>query len=113
MGYLILKVIVTAALVVAVSEIAKRYSFAAAVLASLPLTSILAFTWLYIDTKDTAKIAALSHEVAWLVLPSIIFFIVLPLALKHGVGFWLALLAAAGSTALAYAATTWALRLLK
>jgi hypothetical protein len=94
---------------VPISEIAKRYSFLAAVLASLPLTSVLAFVWLYLDTKDPAKVIALSHDIAWLVLPSIAFFIVLPLALKNGLNFWLALVIAAAVTALAYGAMTWIL----
>lgn len=106
MGYLIVKFCTTAALVVAISEIAKRYSFLAAVLASLPLTSLLAFIWLYLDTKDPAKIIALSHDIAWLVLPSIAFFIVLPLALKYGLNFWLSIGVAGAATALAYGGMT-------
>ena len=92
----------SAAVIVAVSEIAKRYSFMAALLASLPLTSLLAFIWLYIDTKDANKVAALSTDIMWLVLPSLVFFIVLPIAIKQGVHFWLALAIAGGLTALAY-----------
>lgn len=102
--YLAIKFIISAALVVAISEIAKRYSFAAAVLASLPITSILAFIWLYLDTGDTAKITALSYDIAWLVVPSLVFFIALPLLLKQGMQFWLALLLACAATAVGYAA---------
>ncbi len=102
MGYLILKFFVSAAVIVAVSEIAKRYSFAAALLASLPLTSILAFIWLYMDTKDTVKIAALAHDIAWLVLPSMVLFIVLPIMLKQGINFWLSLTISCIATAVAY-----------
>lgn len=106
MVYLVIKFFTSAALIVAISEIAKRYSFIAAVLASLPLTSLLAFIWLYIDTKDANKVAALSTDIMWLVLPSLAFFIVLPLALKHGVNFWLALVLASIVTALAYGVMT-------
>lgn len=107
MGYLIIKFCTSAALIVAISEIAKRYSFAAAVLASLPLTSLLAFVWLYLDTKDTGKIITLSYEIAWLVVPSMAFFIVLPVALKQGVTFWLALILAGIVTGVAYGLVTW------
>jgi len=73
---------------VAVSEISKRSSFMGGLLASLPLTSLLAFIWLWRDPHDTAKIAALAISIFWLVLPSLILFIVLPVLLKRGVMFW-------------------------
>ncbi|MBN8543658.1 MAG: DUF3147 family protein [Alphaproteobacteria bacterium] len=107
MVYLVIKFFTSAALIVAISEIAKRYSFIAAVLASLPLTSLLAFIWLYIDTKDANKVAVLSSDIMWLVLPSLVFFIVLPIAIKQGVHFWVALMIAAIATAVAYGLTTW------
>ena len=53
--YLFLKTLITAAIIVSVSEIAKKYTWAAAILVSLPLTSLLAFIWLYWDTKDTQE----------------------------------------------------------
>lgn len=110
MSYLFLKFFTSAALIVAISEISKRYSLIAALLASLPLTSLLAFVWLYIDTKDTRKVITLSYDVAWLVLPSLAFFVVLPAALKQGMSFWLALIIAAVATALAYGLTVWVLQ---
>ena len=91
MIYTILKVAISAALIVGISEIAKRSSFLGGLLASLPLTSLLAFVWLYRDTRDTAKIAALSTSIFWLVLPSLVLFVALPLLLKQGVTFYLAL----------------------
>ena len=87
MTYTILKFAISAAVLVAVSEISKRNSFAGGLLASLPLTSLLAFLWLWRDTHDSAKISALSTSILWLVLPSLSFFIALPLFLKKGVAF--------------------------
>lgn len=82
------KVIISAVVLVAVAEIGKRSSLWGAALASLPLTSLLAFVWLYIDTSDIQKVSALSHGIFWLVLPSLVLFIALPLLLRSGVGFW-------------------------
>jgi hypothetical protein len=79
---------VTAAVVVAVAEIAKRSSLWGAVLASLPLTSLLAFVWLYVETGNTQSIASLSHSIFWLVLASLPLFLVLPLLLRSGWSFW-------------------------
>jgi len=87
MTYTILKFAISAAVLVGVSEISKRSSFAGGLLASLPLTSLLAMIWLWHDTHDNEKIAALSTSIFWLVLPSLVLFIVLPLLLKRGVAF--------------------------
>jgi hypothetical protein len=97
-----LKIIFSAAVLVAVSELAKRSSFLAATLASLPLTSLLAFIWLYLDTGEIEQVSTLSQGIFWLVLPSLVLFVVLPLLLRSGVGFWLSLFISALTTALAY-----------
>jgi hypothetical protein len=103
--YLFFKFGLSAAALVAVSEIAKRSSLWAALVASLPLTSLLAFVWLYIDTKDTQKIAALSGDIFWLVIPSLALFPTLALLLRSGVPFWWAMAGAIATTLLAYAIT--------
>ena len=87
MGYYAVKILVSAVLIVLISEIAKRNTLFGALVASLPVTSLLAFIWLYLDTGDSARIAALSTGVFWLVLPSLAFFVVLPLALRAGWAF--------------------------
>jgi hypothetical protein len=97
-----LNITLSAILLVAVSELAKHSSFLGAALASIPLTSLLAFVWLYLDSGDVEKVATLSQGIFWLVLPSLVLFIVLPLLLRIGVNFWLSLTAACVVTALAY-----------
>ncbi len=109
MWHYIVKVLLTAAVVVAVAEIAKRSTFWSAAIASLPLTSVLAFVWLYVDTGNSARVADLSQGVFWLVLPSLTLFVVLPLLLRFGVSFWLSLGAACVATAVAYFAMVWCL----
>lgn len=96
------KVALTAVVVVAVSEIARRSSFWGAVLASLPLTSLLAFVWLYIETGNTQAISALSMDIFWFVLASLPLFLVLPLLLKFGWSFWPGLAGACFITIAAY-----------
>ncbi len=88
MTYTILKFAISAAILVAVSEISKRSSFIGGLVASLPLTSLLAMIWLWRDTHDSGKIAALSTSIFWLVLPSLVLFIALPWLLKRGITFW-------------------------
>ena len=103
MQYL-LKIILTAILVVAVSETAKRSSALGALIASLPLTSLLAFIWLYGETGDASKVGALAASIFWYVLPSLVLFIALPLLVNRGFGFWPSLAAGCGLTFLAYLA---------
>lgn len=83
MYYFLFKTIITALLVAGISEISKRYTFLTSVLTALPITSILIFIWIYIDQKDIRKISNLSQEVFFLVIPSLAFFVLLPILLKR------------------------------
>jgi len=91
MIYYIIKVLLSSVTIVAVSEISKRSTLLGSIMASVPLVSLLAFIWMYIDTKDTVKIAELSQGIFWLVIPSLLFFILFPVLLKKNVEFWLSL----------------------
>jgi hypothetical protein len=113
MAYYALKTIVSALIIVAVAELAKRSTLIGALVASLPLTSLLAFIWLYRDTHDTARISALSLEIFWLVIPSLALFLALPLLIRLGWGFWWSLLAAIAVTAGSYGILFWLLRRLR
>src|SRR5262245_46548637 len=103
------KVAVTALVVVAIAELGKRSSFWAAVLASLPLTSLLAFLWLHVETGNREAVAALSTSIFWLVLPSLPLFVVLPVMLRAGWSFWLSLGVACLATIASYFVTISAL----
>lgn len=91
MIYTIIKVIITSLLIVAISELSKRSSLLGALLASLPLTSVLAMLWFYIDTKEVGKVADLAASIFWLVSHSLVFFISLPVLLKKGLHFYLSM----------------------
>jgi len=102
MFYYTLKILISALLIVAISEIAKRSSGFAALVASLPLTSLLAMLWMHFDGVETDKIGELSQQIFWLVLPSLVFFLTFPLLLKQGLGFWLSLILSSSSTITVY-----------
>jgi hypothetical protein len=89
--YYVLKLLISAAIIVAVSEIAKRSAGLGAILLALPLLSIIAMTWLYIDTQDAERVAALSFGTFWLVLPTLPMFLVIPAMLRAGWSFSLSL----------------------
>jgi len=96
--YYLLKIVITTIFIVLISEIAKRSTFVGAILASVPLISVLAMTWLYIDTKDVTKVSSLSISVFWLVIPSLALFLALPLLLKQGLNFYLSISISIGLT---------------
>lgn len=104
------KVAITAVVVVLVAEIAKRSTVWAAALASLPLTSILAFVWLHLDGAPAERIAALSADIGWLVVPSLLLLALLPVLLRAGLGFWPSLALAALATVAGYGAMLWVLQ---
>lgn len=106
----IIKIFLTALLVVIVSEVSKRNTLLGGLLASLPLVSFLALGWLYWDTRDTGKVANLSVNIFWLVLPSLVFFLALPLLLKQKVSFALSMTVATLVMMGCYSAMFWLLK---
>jgi len=88
---LILRALLSGAVIVTVGELAKRNNFMAAIVHSLPLISLTALIWLYHDTGDNALIARHCEGTFWLVLPTLPLFLLLPWLLRHGFGFWAAL----------------------
>src|SRR5262245_34999072 len=105
----LIRLIVSALIIVAVAEVSKRTTTVGALLASLPLTSLLGMTWLYVETGDTTKVAALAGSIFWLVLPSLGLFLILPPLLRAGYAFWPALGIGCGATVVLYVAEIWVL----
>jgi hypothetical protein len=76
-----------------------------ALLASLPLVSLLGILWLWRDTGDNERIAAHAEATFWYVIPSLPMFLAFPWMLRHGLGFWIAMMAACLLTILLYGVT--------
>jgi len=83
----IIKIILSALIIFWVSELGKKFTPIAGILASLPLVSILAMIWLYNETNDIQKIVDLSYSIFLAVIPSLLFFLILPFLLKNGISF--------------------------
>ena len=98
------KLALTCTIVIAVSEVAKRSSLWGAILASIPLISVLGILWLYVDTRDAVRVSRLSTSIFWLVLPSLGLFLALPLLLRWKVNFYVSLGVAIAVTACGYLA---------
>ena len=108
MLYLVIKAAISGMIVAAVSEIARRYPGWGGLVASLPLTSLLAMVWLFRDTRDAERVAELSIGTFWFLLPSIPLFVVLPQLIRAGLGFWASMAIVVAGTLALYAFMFWA-----
>ncbi len=106
MTYLIVKTIISAVIIVAVSELAKRSPTIGALVASLPLVSVLAMIWLWRDTGDAERLADYAQATFWYVLPSLPMFLLVPAMLRADLPFWLALGSGIILTAVLYLITS-------
>jgi hypothetical protein len=107
MFYLALKAVISGVLIAAASTVAKRYHGFGALIASLPLVSVLGMIWLWSEKPDANNMAAHAGATFWYVLPSLPMFLLIPTLLRHGVSFWLALALGCTLTVALYAAMTW------
>lgn len=101
MGWLITKYLLTAAVIVAASELAKRSDKLGALIVALPLVTIMAMVWLYIEKQPIEKIANHAWYTFWYVVPTLPMFLIFP-TLLHRFGFWPALLISACITIICF-----------
>lgn len=109
MIFFILKCLISGFLIAAASGVARRYPGAGALIASLPLVSVLGMIWLWLEKPDRLTMSRHTEATFWYVLPSLPMFLLIPQLLRAGVPFWIALLAGCTLTIILYLGTTWAL----
>jgi hypothetical protein len=101
---LVARALLAGAMIAAISEIGRRLPATAAVVASLPLVSVLGMIFLWHARPDAENMAVHAQATFWYVLPSLPMFLVIPALLRAGVNFWAALLAGCVLTVLLYLA---------
>ena len=107
MLYLFIKAAISGVIIAIVSEVAKRNPGFGAMIASLPLISVLGMIWLWRDKPDAANMAAHVEATFWFVLPSLPMFLLMPLLLRNGMNFWVSLAIGCAMTVLLYLGMTW------
>jgi len=105
--FLALKALISGVLIAVASTLAKRYPGFGALIASLPLVSVMGMMWLWTEKPDADNMAAHASATFWYVLPSLPMFLVIPALLRHGLSFWASLVLGCALTVLLYAAMTW------
>ncbi len=109
MPWLITKYLITAAVVVLISELAKRSDKLGGFVAALPLVTFLALIWLYVEGQPSDKIANHAWYTFWYVVPTLPMFLAFPLLLPR-LGFWLTMLASVVITVVCFALFAFAVR---
>ncbi|AXU18821.1 hypothetical protein C7W88_06855 [Novosphingobium sp. THN1] len=104
MWQLAAKALLSGVLIAAIAEIGKRLPTLGALVASLPLVSVLGMVFLWNARPDAENMAIHAEATFWYVLPSLPMFLVIPALLRHGVSFWIALAAGCLLTVLLYLA---------
>ena len=97
-----IRALLSGLIVAAVAMIARRSPAAGALVASLPLVSLLGVLWLWHDTRDSLRIESHLEATFWYVLPSLPMFLAVPWAMRHGLSFWAALAGGCVLTILLY-----------
>lgn len=107
MAWFVVKAALSGLIVALISEIARRSSVFAALVASLPLVSVLGMIWMWNELRDVERIARHSEATFWYVLPSLPMFLVLPAMLRSGFGFWTSLAVGAALIVVLYGVLMW------
>ena len=107
MLYMLIKAGLSGVIIAVVSEVARRNAGFGALIASLPLVSVLGMIWLWRDTHEPERLAAHAGATFWYVLPSLPMFLLIPLMLRRGAPFWAALAAGCALTIGLYLLMVW------
>ena len=104
---LLIRALISGAIIAIASTIARRQPALGALIVALPLVSLLSMVWLWRDDPDPEGMARFVESTFWYVLPTMPMFLAIPAMLRHGVGFWVALIAGCALTVLLYCAMTY------
>lgn len=107
MAYFVLKALLSGLIIALVSEVARRWPGFGALIASLPLISVMGMIWLWRDKPDAQHMAEHTLATFWFVLPSLPMFLLIPALLVRGHGFWPALIAGCLVTMALYGLMLW------
>ena len=110
---IILKYLITAGLVVLISEVARRSDKLGALIAALPMVTVLAMTWMFFELKgeqQTEKIANHAWYTFWYVIPTMPMFLLMPWMLRKGIHYGWSLLAGCLLTACLFVFTAWIMK---
>ena len=98
----IIKTLISAFIIIVATEVSNRSTLIAAIIIALPLVSIISLTWIWLETKDIDKISDLSTQIFWFVIPGLPMFLLLPIFLSKGLGFYVSMVISCGVTVILF-----------
>jgi len=98
----IVKTLISAFIILLAIEISNKSTLIAAIIIALPLVSIISLTWIWLETKDIEKISDLSTQIFWFVIPGLPMFLLLPILLNKGIGFYVSMVISCGVTVILF-----------
>ena len=98
----IVKTLISAFIILLAIEISNKSTLIAAIIIALPLVSIISLTWIWLETKDIEKISDLSTQIFWFVIPGLPMFLLLPILLSKGLGFYVSMVVSCGVTVILF-----------
>lgn len=107
MFYLAIKIVLSGLIIAIVSEVSRKFPGIGALIASLPLVSVLGMIWLWRDTGNVERMADHSTATFWYVLPSLPMFLIVPVLLRNAVPFGVTLAIGCGITIAVYLGVVW------
>ena len=107
MSYIIFKGIISGILIIIISEVSKKFPGFGGLIASLPLISVMAMTWIWLETGNSEKIINHSLSTFWFVIPSLPMFILIPFIIQKNYSFWTSLIIGCLITMILYLISLW------
>lgn len=87
MSWLIIKYLLTAGLIVIISEVAKQNGKIGGLITALPLVTFTVLIWLYMEGQSSEKMGSYVEYVFWYSVPTLPMFLTFSPLLKR-IGFW-------------------------
>ncbi len=86
---LLIKSIISGILIALISEIARKSPGLGALIASIPLISVFAMVWIWLETNNSKIVADHAEATFWLVLPTLPMFLIISFLLRANWNIWL------------------------
>ena len=90
-GAFVIRALLSGIIIALIAVVGRKAPAAGALIASLPLISIMAMIWLWRDTGDHNLLANHAEATFYFVIPSLPMFLLIPFMLRNGLSFWVSL----------------------
>ena len=72
------KIALTALIIFSIAQVSERSTLMAAILASIPIVTVLSMMMMHHEGQSAVEISGFAKDIVWLLIPSLLLFIVMP-----------------------------------